>query len=527
MIAQHVLDEIREKLPMSSLAAERGVKLKRAGREMRGLSPFKAERTPSFFCNDQKRMFFDFASGRSGNIFSFLMGLDNLGFLDAVERCAELAGVRIERSKVEKVQQRYIDLAKAARRALEASQNYFKRALATTLAAQDYARSRGLGLPTIEDMGIGYAPRARCGLRNWLEDQGFSDNAMTEAGVLTGEDDHDFMRERLTIPIHDQRARSVGFGGRTINGGIPKYLNTPATSLFDKGRILFNLDKATLAIRQTGIAIVMEGYLDVITAAQADCRNAVATMGTAIQIGQLHALWKLAPTVAVCFDGDEHGHSATAGVLDAALPALSPDRRLAFVALPSGSDPDTLIRAHGAGAFNELVEQRISASDRIWRAINDQAAGEGADAQAAKSKLIDEMCGVIADMKMREAYKRDLHKRLRGHRASYLDKAIPGREAALVYAAATHIADYVEPMLERFASVNFTNAVTSRVATQVLNSASTGDSLTCERDLAVLSQSLPQPAPSFVTTVNCASFSAALDVQVQQQARKRLREPST
>lgn len=329
------------------------IELKRAGRELRGLSPFTNEKTASFYVNPQKQMFFDFSSGKNGNAIGFLMEYDRLSFVDAVEDLAQRAGLEVPREggqEARVVMDGPLD-------ALAAAQRFFRERLREAPSAIEYLKKRGVSSDTAKRFGIGYAPDGWDGLTRFLKDTRHA----VDAGLLIEKDSggaYDRFRNRITFPIRDTRGRVIGFGGRTLGNDPAKYLNSPETPLFHKGRNLYGLYEA----RQATTAalphlLVVEGYMDVVMLSQHGIHEAVATLGTATTREHLQLLFKSTSKVVFCFDGDRAGRSAAWRALEQALPESLEGRECAFMFLPDGHDPDTLVQAEGAEAFRTRIGQ--------------------------------------------------------------------------------------------------------------------------------------------------------------------------
>jgi DNA primase len=329
------------------------VELKRAGRELRGLSPFTNEKTPSFYVNPNKQMFFDFSSGKNGNAIGFLMEFERLSFIEAVEELAQRAGVEVPREggqEARVVMDGPLD-------ALAAAQRFFRERLREAPQAIEYLKKRGVAGETAKLFGIGYAPDGWDALTRFLKETRHA----IDAGLLIEKDNgkaYDRFRNRITFPIRDTRGRVIGFGGRTLGNDPSKYLNSPETPLFHKGRNLYGLYEA----RQAGSSalphlLVVEGYMDVVMLAQHGIREAVATLGTATTREHLQLLFKSTSRVVFCFDGDRAGRAAAWRALEQALPESLEGRECAFMFLPDGHDPDTLVQAEGAEAFRARIGQ--------------------------------------------------------------------------------------------------------------------------------------------------------------------------
>ena len=355
------LDEIRARLSVSEVVGKR-IKLHKSGREWKGLSPFNKEKTPSFFVNDQKAMWFDFSSGKNGNIFDFVMQTEGLSFPEAVERLAGLAGVPLPKVSSEAIARE--EKARTLYDVMELATKFYETMMATASGAKarGYLADRGLKPNTQLEFRIGYAPADRYALKEYLGSQGVSVADMVETGLLIAGADipvpYDRFRDRIIIPIHDQRGRVIAFGGRTLNNDIqPKYLNSPEGPLFHKGSNLFNFHRARQAAHEDGAAVVVEGYMDAIAIYQAGLKSVVATMGTSFTEDQISSLWRLAAEPVVCFDADRAGIAAAYRSIDQILPALKVGRSFRFAFIDEKKDPDELIREKGLGAFKSVLQE--------------------------------------------------------------------------------------------------------------------------------------------------------------------------
>src|ERR1700760_3062444 len=308
------LDELRARLPASEVVGRR-VKLQKAGREWKGLSPFNKEKTASFFVNDQKQAWFDFSSGKNGSIFDFIMLTEGVAFPEAVERLAQMAGVPMPQYSKEEEQRE--EKRKTLHEVMELAAKFFEATLAgrTGAKARGYLADRQLNSTTQLKFRLGYAPPDRFALKEHLGSQGVTVEDMIETGlVISGEDipvPYDRFRARVMFPITDFRGRIIAFGGRALSPDAPaKYLNSPETTLFHKGSNLYNGAAARPAIHDGAPLIVVEGYVDVIAMVNAGYPGAVAPLGTALTEEQLGLLWKMADEPILCFDGDKAGKRA-------------------------------------------------------------------------------------------------------------------------------------------------------------------------------------------------------------------------
>jgi DNA primase len=403
-----ILDEIRARLPVSAVVGKR-VRMKKAGREWRGLSPFNAEKTPSFFVNDQKGFFHCFSSGKHGDIFTFVMETDGLSFPEAVEELAAEAGVPLPKPspEAELQERKRKDLSDV----VDLACRFFEGQLQTSKgqAAREYLKNREISVETQAEFRIGYAPDSRTALLDHLRSQSIGDDQIVAAGLAIEPDDgrglYDRFRGRVIIPIEDATGRVVAFGGRALSPEVqPKYLNSPETELFKKGEVVFNWHRARRAAHQTGSAIVVEGYLDAIAVFQAGMRSVVATLGTAFTERQIKELWRLAPEPVICFDGDNAGRTAAYRALDRILPDLETGWSFRFGFLPAGQDPDDLIRSQGKEAFRHVIDEALPMWDVLWAREVDAANLGTPDGQAVLEKRLGDLIGTIKDQRLRRLY---------------------------------------------------------------------------------------------------------------------------
>src|SRR6266404_2580200 len=410
------LDELRARLPVSEVVGKR-VRLKKAGREWKGLSPFNKERTPSFTVNDQKGFYHDFSSGKHGDIFTFTMESEGVTFPEAVERLASLAGLAMPKMS------REAEAEDGRRRTLHdvvaLAAKFFEATLASRAGARarGYLADRGLDAATHLKFRIGYAAAERFALKEHLGGLGVPVEDMIEAGLLISGDDiqipYDRFRDRVMFPISDFAGRLVAFGGRALDKDAPaKYLNSPETPLFHKGALLYNGAAARQAAHQGAPVIAVEGYIDVIAMVTAGFAATVAPLGTALTESQLGLLWKMADEPILCFDGDKAGQKAALRAADMALPHLLPGKSLRFALLPEGQDPDDLARSGGRGAIEEVISAARGLADVIWSREIEGGTYATPERRAALEARIGELSGGIRDEVVRRYYRQDLAERL-------------------------------------------------------------------------------------------------------------------
>lgn len=367
------LDEIRNRISVSAVVGRR-VKLIKRGREFVGLSPFNNEKTPSFTVNDEKGFYHCFSTNEHGDIFTFLMKTQNLSFPEAVERLADDVGLEMPRNDPREVA--VVERAVKLREAVEAACMFFQAALQKPEGkrALEYLHGRGLGDEIIQKYRLGFAPSGNV-LKTELKRRGYSEDVLMDVRLISegkeGRDSFDFFRDRVMFPIFDAKGRPVAFGGRVMGDGEPKYLNSPETPLFHKGGLLYGLSLARPQVLDKNQVVVCEGYMDVIAMAQAGFGNAVAPLGTALTETQLEMLWKLVPEPIVCFDGDKAGARAASRTLNMILPKLNSGHSAKFALMPSGKDPDDLIRQSGPYAMAQVLSLALPLSELLWKVLVD------------------------------------------------------------------------------------------------------------------------------------------------------------
>jgi DNA primase len=421
------LDELRSRLPVSEVVGRR-VKLKKSGREWRGLSPFNKEKTPSFFVNDQKLMWFDFSSGKNGNIFDFVMMTEGVPFPEAVERLAAQAGMALP--EVTPEAQAREQHRKSLHDVLDLAAKFFEATLAGRAGAKarGYLADRGLDPATQVKFRLGYAPPERFALKEHLGGHGIPVEDMIEAGLLvTGEDipvPYDRFRDRVIFPIGDLRGRVIAFGGRALDKDAQaKYLNSPETSLFHKGGTLYNIAAARAAAHKGAPLIAVEGYVDVIAMVGAGFEATVAPLGTALTADQITLLWKMTDEPTLCFDGDGAGRRAAYRAVDVALPLLRPGKSLRFATLPDGNDPDDLVRSSGRAAVEEVLAGARPLVHMLWMRETEAGGFDTPERRAALEAKLSAVVATIGEESVRRYYRREFGNRLR----ALFDADEPGR----------------------------------------------------------------------------------------------------
>jgi DNA primase len=418
---EHFLDEIKSRLRPSDVIGKT-VKLRRQGREYVGLSPFTKEKTPSFYVNDDKGQFFDFSSGKTGDIISFLQESERLTFVEAVERLAAEAGVpmpavdprAVEQEKVRQGLAEWLDLAA----------HWFEAELRRPAGreARAYLERRGLPEKDWARFRLGFSPSGRTALKDYLIAKGGRPGELVETGLLIAPEEggapYDRFRDRIIFPIADARGRVISFGGRAMDPQArAKYLNGPETSIFHKGHHLYGLAEARKIIaaapppsgsadEQTPL-VVVEGYMDVIACQRAGVA-AVAAMGTALGEDQMDVLWRHHPEPTICLDSDRAGRAAANRLLDRALPLLKPGRSFKFVLIDSGKDPDEVLREQGAPALKAQLSQTTPFAEALFARERDAEPLDTPERRTSLKVRLRKLAATIADTDLAQAYKEDL-----------------------------------------------------------------------------------------------------------------------
>lgn len=411
------LDELKNRLRPSDVIG-RHIKLRKQGNEFAGLSPFSKEKTPSFFVNDQKGFYHCFSSGKHGDAISFLQETQGLSFVEAVTSLAQEAGLPIPEDNPG--DQAATERRKGLSEACDAAADYFSMLLARAQgrSAADYLAGRGVTAAQISAFKIGYAPPGRTMLKDYLVNKGYREEILIEAGLLIKPDDggtsYDRFRHRVMFPILGTQDNVIAFGGRALDPDArAKYLNSPETPLFHKGRVLYNFTKARKAAHdQKTPLIVCEGYMDVVALWGAGFRQAVAPLGTAMTENQISLLWRVSDEPVLCFDGDRAGAGAAHRAIDRALPRLTPGKSLSFAFMPDGQDPDDLVSDQGASAFQNILNNADPLVDVLWRREVHPRTLKTPEQRAWLRTHLRSLVKTIDDQDVRAAYGAELAKRL-------------------------------------------------------------------------------------------------------------------
>ncbi len=381
MIPQSFIQDLLNRLDIVEVI-NRYVPLKKAGANYQACCPFHQEKSPSFTVSPTKQFYHCFGCGAHGSAIGFVMEYQGLGFVEAVQQLAQHAGMTVPETR----ELRGAEQEKSGRQAsltalLEQAAQYYRQQLKQAPVAVNYLKGRGLTGEIAKRFEIGYAPDGWQNLQAVFAD--YAQAGLVEAGlVIEGEGKrYDRFRDRIMFPIRNQKGAVIGFGGRVLGQGEPKYLNSPETPVFSKGRELYGLPQAREGIRRTGRVLVVEGYMDVVALAQMGVDYAVATLGTATTAENAARLLRLTDRVVFCFDGDAAGRRAAWRALENSLAQLKDGKRVDFLLLPQGEDPDSYVRQFGADAFETLLEETALPLSTFWlqelRARVDMATQEG------------------------------------------------------------------------------------------------------------------------------------------------------
>lgn len=404
-IPDHIIDQIQEKVDIVEVIS-RYIPLKKAGRNYKAPCPFHHEKTPSFVVSPDKQIYHCFGCNAGGNVFSFLMKYENLQFPEAVESLAQKAGVLIPDSSGRKGDAN--SFANQLYKINEAACRFFQASLANNAAAKDYLVSRGIGEDAREKFKIGYAPDAWEALLNFFKNKGVTPAILEKAGlaIANGKGGHyDRFRNRVTFPIIDLKDRVLGFGARVMDASLPKYINSPETIVYSKGKNLYGLNTSKGSVKDKAHALIVEGYLDFIIPYQAGIQNIIATLGTALTVDQVKLLKRFANTVIMVYDPDEAGESASLRNLEL---FISEDVNVYIAELPGGYDPDNYIRKFGTEDFTKLMKESKNIFDYKFDKLKKHfniATAHG------KAGLVNEMLPTIAKIN-NAVFKSDLIKKL-------------------------------------------------------------------------------------------------------------------
>jgi DNA primase len=385
LIPQDFIDDLIARADIVEVVGRR-VQLKKAGREYKACCPFHDEKTPSFTVSPAKGFYHCFGCGAHGTAIGFLMEYDHMNFVEAIESLAHSMGVEVPRDESDKPARRYDELFSL----LDTVSRHWQSCLKESPPAVDYLKRRGIDGSTARRFGIGYAPD---GWSNVLDKFGQSPDAVERllaTGLIIAKDNgqhYDRFRDRIMFPIRDARGRTIGFGGRTLGEGEPKYLNSPETVLFHKGRELYGLYEARQALRHIEQLVVVEGYMDAVALSRHGIDFAVATLGTATTSEHLNRLFRLTDNVCFAFDGDRAGRKAAWRALENALPLIREGRQVRFLFLPEGHDPDSFVNEFGTDAFLTTLADGVALSEFLIQELASQVDMKTIDGRARLAEL--------------------------------------------------------------------------------------------------------------------------------------------
>jgi DNA primase len=369
MIPQAFIQDLLARIDIVDIVG-RTVKLKKAGVNLQGLCPFHNEKSPSFTVSPTKQFYHCFGCGAHGTAVGFLMEHHGLSYVDAIHELASGLGLAVPQEAGDPQRQAANQVAPSLLQVLQTAADYYKQRLRETPRAVEYLKARELTGTTAARFGIGYAPAGWRGLESAVAD--YADDSMVASGLVVSAEDgkrYDRFRDRIMFPIRNTRGQVIGFGGRVLDDGEPKYLNSPEGPLFSKGRELYGLFESREAIRARDLVLVVEGYMDVVMLHQHGVEYAVATLGTATTAAHLAKLLRQAARVVFAFDGDNAGQRAAWRALENSLPLLADTKRLDFLFLPASHDPDSFIREHGLAEFEALVAGAMPLSAYLVREL--------------------------------------------------------------------------------------------------------------------------------------------------------------
>ena len=408
------LDELRSRISLSDVVGRKVQwdlrKSNQAKGDMWAQCPFHQEKTASFKVDENKGFYYCFGCQAKGDAISFVRETENVNFIEAVEILA--AEVGLPMPEFDPKSKEKSDRNKILIEIMEQSVNFFRLTLNSKQGkhALEYLHKRGLNSAVIEHFEIGFAPPEQTVLTQKLLDKGYEIDAIIETGMSARSDDgnryYDRFRGRVMFPIRDGRGRCIAFGGRSLDPAArAKYLNSPETSLFDKGRTLYNLAGARSAVGRAEPLIVTEGYMDVIALHSGNFSGAIAPLGTAITEQQLQSMWRVSPEPIIALDGDKAGLRAAYRLIDLSLPLLKTGQALRFSLMPEGKDPDDLIRNEGSSFFRNLIEEAIPMVDLIWKRETDGKSFDSPERRALLDKSLNDVIALIKENNLRNHYK--------------------------------------------------------------------------------------------------------------------------
>jgi DNA primase len=385
MIPQDFIDDLIARADIIEVLGRR-IQLKKAGREFKACCPFHDEKTPSFTVSPNKGFYHCFGCGAHGTAIGFLMEFDHMSFVEAIEALASMMGVDVPRDESDRPARRYDELFSL----MGSVENHWQACLRDNSNAVDYLKQRGIDGATAKRFGIGYAPDSWSDVLDKFGKTPEAAERLLATGLVIRKDNgkhYDRFRDRIMFPIRDTRGRTIGFGGRALGDGEPKYLNSPETVLFHKGRELYGLYEARQALRQIDQLVVVEGYMDVVALSRHGIDFSIATLGTATTSDHLDRIFRLTDNVVFSFDGDRAGRAAAWRALENALPQVREGRQIRFVFLPEKHDPDSYVNEYGSDAFMQAIDEGIALSDFLIGELSSQVDMTTIDGKARLAEL--------------------------------------------------------------------------------------------------------------------------------------------
>lgn len=394
---------LRTRINLSDIVRQKVVLTKKSGNYL-GLCPFHVEKSPSFTVNDAKRFYYCFGCTVHGDVIKFVASLSGLSYKEAAIKLAndygiELPKLTLEQQKLHEESDELLDI-------LEMAARFFTSQLSQEVC--NYLRDRGISKEAIKEFSIGFAPPAK-ELQKFFEKKSISLKKLQKAGLVGKGNDgtmYEIFYNRIIFPIRNIYNKVIGFGGRVIGNGLPKYLNSPETILFQKNETLYGENNAISVAYKKNHSILVEGYLDVIALHQAGFKETVASLGTAVTENHLQKLWRAGDEIALCLDGDMAGIKATQRVINLVLPLINGNKKISFVMLPGGSDPNDIINKDGAGGFTKIFDKRINLSEMIWRSEYEGKSFVTPEDKAILEKNLEDYCKQIKDRTLSHNYYR-------------------------------------------------------------------------------------------------------------------------
>jgi DNA primase len=433
------LENLKSRADIADIIS-RHVPLQKKGREYVACCPFHQEKTPSFTVNSEKGFYHCFGCGAHGSVFDFIMQRENANFPEAVEKVADYLGVPVPRQELTIQEKETLSLQDELLKIHEAATVFFEQKLQTSLGqqARDYLKKRGVLDRIQKKFRLGFSVLEKDALYKYLNQAKFSAVAIQASGLIIFPDDktkqpYDKFRGRLMFPIFNEKNHVIAFGGRILDAGEPKYLNSPETPIFKKGFELYNLNLAKDSKSKKEPWIIVEGYMDAIALFQAGYETVVAPLGTALTEHHITKIWRFCETPILCFDGDKAGKSASIRAARRALPFLKPGCSLSFSFLPEGQDPDSFVVSKGLDALKQLLESHtVPLVDVLWTYITNQGAFKTPEEKAMVKNRILEVVADIQDAAIKGFYRRDLdNKFFQSQRSSFSQKQAPLKDAKL------------------------------------------------------------------------------------------------